>query len=127
MMEFLTLGTKHQLSQLENGYLQIGDEDIPPDSNARNIGVLVVDATMEMNGHVIQITSSLYALVANVNYTKNSSIYTVLTCRQFRPYMHHVFMVHGLFTKYQYNAAISVKAITQMHTSYDKLGIRITF
>ena len=35
--EFLTLGTKYNLSQLENVSLKIGDEDILSTSSARNM------------------------------------------------------------------------------------------
>jgi hypothetical protein len=55
--EFLTLGTKHQLSQIGNVSIRIGDENIPSATSARNIGV-VFDATMEMKEQVSQVTCS---------------------------------------------------------------------
>ena len=63
--EFLTLGTKHNLSQLENVFLKIGDEDIPSASSSRNIGVLF-DETMDMKEQVSQITHSCYTQLCSI-------------------------------------------------------------
>ena len=64
--EFLTLGTKHQLSQIANVSIRIGDENIPSATSARNIGV-VFDATMEMKEQVSQVTRSCYAQLRGIS------------------------------------------------------------
>ena len=64
--EFLTLGTKSNLSQLENVSLKIRDEDIPSASSARNIGVWF-DATMDMKEQVSQITCSCCAQLCSIS------------------------------------------------------------
>jgi hypothetical protein len=64
--EFLIIGTKHQLSQLGDVSIKIGDEAIPSTSSARNIGVMF-DAEMNMKEQVSQITRSCYGQLWSIS------------------------------------------------------------
>ena len=63
--EFLTLGTKHQLSQLGDVSIRIGEESILASASARNIGVLF-DQEMNMKEQVNQIMRACYGQVRGI-------------------------------------------------------------
>ena len=63
--EFLTLGSKHQLSQLGSISIRIGEDQIISSNNARNIGV-VFDQHMEMREQVANIACACYAQLRSI-------------------------------------------------------------
>ena len=63
--EFMVMGSKHQLSLVENVSLKIGTEDIQSVPKARNIGA-VFDASLEMKDQVNQVTKSCYAQLTSI-------------------------------------------------------------
>ena len=64
--EFLAIGSKHQLSQLGDVSIHIGEESIPASASARNIGVMF-DQEMNMKEQVNQITRACYGQLRGIS------------------------------------------------------------
>ena len=58
-IEFLTLGSRSQLSNLGDMSIRMGEDTVPASESAKNIGI-VFESTMEMVAQVNQITKSCY-------------------------------------------------------------------
>ena len=64
--EFILLGTRHQLSKVDNIIsIQIGNDTVKPANHVRNLG-FVMDSLLKNSPHVNKITSSCYCTLHNI-------------------------------------------------------------
>ncbi len=64
--EFLLIGSRHQLSKVSVPHITIGDSDITPASNARNLGV-IFDSSMSLNAHISNIVRCASFQLRNIS------------------------------------------------------------
>ena len=68
--EFLVMGSSHQLQQLTNTAIWIGDETVTASSSARNIGA-IFDDKVSMKEHVQYICKSCYYHLRNIGKVRH--------------------------------------------------------
>ena len=67
--EFLLFGSRHQLSKVSLPFITIGDSQITPSSQARNVGI-IFDSTMTLKPHISNIVRVSSFHIRNIRPNK---------------------------------------------------------